>query len=136
MRTGESLTARGRPSTRTSRRHFSNRSALWRLRSMNQARFDSYEDVRKELSTSLETRVGLKLKPGAPADLGGKPRREPATTVAGLATWLPTAGRPEDQKQEGRKPGRQRKRRETRSPYLGTLGPQSCCISTWTVWEP
>ena len=49
---------------------------------LNQARFADYDEVRTELSTYLETRVGLKLKPGstgsndhggpAPMDVGSK----------------------------------------------------------------
>eukprot|EP00438_Fugacium_kawagutii_P024647 Skav203984 [mRNA] locus=scaffold3369:57215:60998:- [translate_table: standard] len=33
---------------------------------LNQARFADYQEVRKELSTCLETRIGLRLKAGAP----------------------------------------------------------------------
>ena len=38
---------------------------------LNQARFADYQEVRKELSAYLETRVGLKLKGGGYTDSGG-----------------------------------------------------------------
>ena len=38
---------------------------------LNQARFADYQEVRKELSTYLETRIGLKLKAGSYVDTGG-----------------------------------------------------------------